>query len=142
MAELILVVNAGSSSLKFSAFESGRDRLELVVRGQIEGLYTSPKFAASDRQGSAVGSKSWPEGTDLGHSGAIEFLGEFLRGHGAGHELAAVGHRVVHGGVRFTEPVRVTPEVVAELAKLNPLAPLHQPHNLKPIEVLSKSRPN
>ena len=141
MAELILVLNAGSSSIKFSAFEAKGDGLSLLLRGQVQGLYTEARFSASDARGAPLSSRTWPPGTELGHAGAISFLADFLRGHGSGHELAAVGHRVVHGGLRFGQAVRVTDEVVEALGKLTPLAPLHQPHNLKPIAILRETRP-
>ena len=142
MADVILVLNAGSSSLKFSAFEAGSNKLLLMLNGQIEGLYTAPRFVARDAQGADVGSKAWGEGTELGHSGAIAYLVDFLRDRRGDHKLVAVGHRVVHGGLAFAQAVRVNPEVAAALAKLSPLAPLHQPHNLKPIEIVAKLRPD
>jgi acetate kinase len=145
MADLILVLNAGSSSLKFRAYkESGGDGsggLTLAVRGQVEGLYTEPHFTVSDADGSRRDEHRWPPDTQLGHDGAIAYIGDFLRSHAEGHRLVAAGHRVVHGGMRFTRPTLVTPEVIDELATLVPLAPLHQPHNLAPIRALAQRRP-
>ena len=142
MADVILVLNAGSSSIKFSVFDATGGGLELLLRGQIEGLYTAARFGATDRQGASVGAKTWEPGAGLGHGGAIAFLADFLRSHGEGLRLSAVGHRVVHGGMHFTGPARVTPSVVTALKALAPLAPLHQPHNLKPIEILAELRPS
>jgi acetate kinase len=141
MAELILVLNAGSSSIKYCAYDTHDDSLRLVLRGSIEGLYAAPAFHATDAVGAEVETRRWDAGTALGHEGAIAFLADFLRGHGEGHTLSAVGHRVVHGGVRFTQPERVTDALLAELDTLCPLAPLHQPHNLKPIRILAERRP-
>lgn len=141
MADVILVLNAGSSSIKFSAFDASDDALTLVLRGNIDGLYTSPAFRAIDGAGKEVEAKQWGDGTELGHGGGIAFLADFLRSHGEGHRLIAVGHRVVHGGVRFTQPAKITTEVIAALAALSPLAPLHQPHNLKTIQILAQQRP-
>ncbi|PZX34153.1 Acetate kinase [Cupriavidus phytorum] len=141
MAEIILVLNAGSSSLKYCAYDVHDDALRLVLRGSIEGLYTAPAFRAADAAGAEVEARQWDAGTQLGHEGAIAYLADFLRGHGEGHTLAAVGHRVVHGGVRFTQPARVTEALLAELDTLCPLAPLHQPHNLKAIRILAERRP-
>jgi acetate kinase len=141
MAELVLVLNAGSSSIKFSTFEVEKSQLVLRVRGQIQGLYTAPHFVARDGEGREIATRSWSVESAVGHAGAIDFLVEFLRGEATGQKLAAVGHRVVHGGVRFTQPARVTPQVIAELRRLTPLAPLHQPHNLEPIEILGQRRP-
>ena len=142
MTDVILVLNAGSSSIKFSAFATQGSEMEMIMRGQIEGLFTSPRFAAKDSQGAEIGSKDWGQGVDLGHAGAIGFLADFLRAHKEGYALSAVGHRVVHGGMAFSQAVRVTPDVVSELTKLIPLAPLHQPHNLKPIEIVAQQRPD
>ncbi|MCO4860799.1 acetate/propionate family kinase [Cupriavidus sp. WGlv3] len=141
MAEIILVLNAGSSSLKYCAYDVHDNALRLVLRGSIEGLYTAPAFRAADAAGAEVEARQWGAGTQLGHEGAIAYLADFLRGHGEGHTLAAVGHRVVHGGVRFTQPARVTDALLAELDTLCPLAPLHQPHNLKAIRILAERRP-
>jgi acetate kinase len=144
MADLILVLNAGSSSLKFRAYQvdgGAKAALPLLVRGQVESLYTEPHFSASDASGERRDEHRWAPGTQLGHDGAIAHIGDFLRSHGEGQRLLAAGHRVVHGGVRFTQPTLVTPEVVDALAELIPLAPLHQPHNLAPIRALARLRP-
>jgi acetate kinase len=141
MADIILVLNAGSSSIKFRAFDAQAAEPELVLYGQAEGLYTAPRFTASDAQGSEIGRKTWDEGAGFGHQGAIEYIGEFLRSHREGHRLIAVGHRVVHGGMEFTQAVMTTPTVIDKLDKLTPLAPLHQPHNLAPIRILARLRP-
>jgi acetate kinase len=142
MADLILVLNAGSSSLKFRGYDAGGRAPRLVVRGQIEGLGTEPHFTVSNADGDRHEEKRWPPGAQLDHDGAVGYIGDFLRGHGEGHRLVAAGHRVVHGGLRFTQPTLVTPEVIAELAALSPLAPLHQPHNLAPIRALAQRRPD
>ena len=142
MSDVILVLNAGSSSIKFSLFDAGSQSLQLLMRGQVEGLYTSPRFVAKDAQGAEIGAKAWGDNVELGHGGAVAHLIAFMRGHRADHQLVAVGHRVVHGGLKFTTAVRVSPEVIAELATLSSLAPLHQPHNLKPIEVVAELRPD
>jgi len=140
MADVILVLNAGSSSIKFRAFDAAG--MDLVLYGQAEGLYTAPRFTARDAGGAAIGDKSWDEGAGIGHQGAIEYIGEFLRSHREGHRLAAVGHRVVHGGLEFPKAVVATPGVLEQLDKLTPLAPLHQPHNLAPIRILAQLRPD
>jgi acetate kinase len=142
MADLILVLNAGSSSLKFRGYDAGGSTPRLLVRGQIEGLTTEPSFTAANAAGDRRAEHRWAPGTQLGHDGAIAFIGDFLRSHSEGHRLVAAGHRVVHGGVRFTRPVLVTPAVIEELAALVPLAPLHQPHNLAPIRALARLRPD
>ncbi|MEX3951593.1 acetate/propionate family kinase [Paraburkholderia sp. EG287B] len=140
MADVILVLNAGSSSIKFSAFNAQPDDLPLVMHGQIEGLLSAPRFVAFDGKGVLTGSQDW--GTQpLGHDEAVAHIAQFLRSHRDGNRLVAVGHRVVHGGQGFSKPVAVTRAVLDELDKLTPLAPLHQPHNLKPIRVIAERNP-
>jgi len=136
MPDAIVVLNAGSSSIKFSLFLVRGDTLELDQRGQIEGLYTAPHFIAMDRAGKAAAEKSWGDGVKLGHAGALDYLMAFLREGLAGDRLIGVGHRVVHGGLEYTRPVRLDAAVLAALEKFVPLAPLHQPHNLAPIRLL------
>jgi acetate kinase len=141
MADAIVVINAGSSSVKFSLFTLPDDAPELQLRGQIEGLYTAPKFVAKDPAGAVVSSRVWNEGDQLGHDGAVTHLLGFLRGELKEHRLLAVGHRVVHGGLDYDRPVRVDADVLARLGKFVPLAPLHQPHNLAPIRALLANAP-
>ena len=140
MSDAFLVLNAGSSSLKFSVFLD-EDPLQPLLRGQLEGLLTQPRFIA--RRGATVlGEKRWPSGTELGHQGAIEFLFAWGR-EGAldGHRIIAAGHRVVHGGMKFTAPVLIDAETLAELEALVPLAPLHQPHNVAAIKAVAQMAP-
>jgi acetate kinase len=113
----------------------------LLLRGQIEGLFTQPHFVARDSAGNAVGERTWEPGTQLGHSGAVEFLFGWGRGKLGGHRIGAAGHRVVHGGRKFTRPVLIDPEVMAALGALVPLAPLHQPHNLGAIRAVAEHAP-
>src|SRR3954447_20236169 len=141
MADAILVLNAGSSSIKFSLFADRDPQPDLLLRGQIEGLYTDPVFAAKNSAGASIGAYRWQEGTRLGHDGAISHLIEFLRGHREDHRLIAVGHRVVHGGIEYSQPTLVTPQVIARLEQFVPLAPLHQPHKLAPIRVVAERLP-
>jgi acetate kinase len=141
MSDAILVVNAGSSSIKFSLFVARAGSLEMAVRGQVESLYTNPHFVAKNAAGSVVSEKTWNNGTQLGHAGALDHLSGFIRGELTEHRLVGVGHRVVHGGLEYTRPVRVDERVVVELEKFVPLAPLHQPHNLTPIRLLLERQP-
>ena len=141
MTDSIAVINAGSSSLKFSLFALRGDALEPVARGQAEGLFTAPKFVAKSAAGVVLAEKSWGEGTSLGHGGALDHLIAFIRSGFADHRLVGVGHRVVHGGLEYATPVLLNATVVAALEKYVPLAPLHQPHNLAPIRVLLERAP-
>jgi len=142
MTDAILVLNAGSSSIKFSLFaEAGREPA-IVARGQIEGIDTSPHFIAQDATGQTTSEQRWAQGTKLGHDGAVAHIGDWLQAtYAAQHRLAAVGHRVVHGGGDYAAPVRLDRDVVGQLEKLIPLAPLHQPHNLAPIRSLMARTP-
>ncbi len=143
MTDAILVLNAGSSSLKFSLFANRDGGLSLATSGQVGGLSTSPAFVAKDAGGRTVGEKSWGPGARIGHQGALAHIVEWVRSrHATDHRLAAVGHRVVHGGGDYAAPVRVDARVVATIEKLIPLAPLHLPHNLAPIRALLASHPD
>jgi acetate kinase len=138
--DAILVLNAGSSSIKLSVFAERAGELALELRGEVEGLYTAPRFVAHDPAGRVVGEQSWG-GTTLGHDGAVEYLSEFLKQRLSDHRLVGVGHRVVHGGLEYTAPVRVEAETLKALERFIPLAPLHQPHNLSPITRLLERDP-
>lgn len=132
--DVILVINAGSSSIKFHAFAINGTQLDPIAGGNIEEIYTKPRFKAKRQNGEVLEDKRWPEGDKLDHDKAIAFLLDWLRSHNQGHAtLRAVGHRVVHGGDRFSAPVRVDAQVLEALEALVPLAPLHQPHNLAAI---------
>jgi acetate kinase len=136
----LLVLNAGSSSLKFSVF-ADEDPPRLLLRGVFEELGTSPRFVAR-KDGAVVAQRTWPAGTQLGHEGAIDYLFAWgADGVLSQHRLSAVGHRVVHGGTRFLRPVVIDVHVLAELRGLIPLAPLHQPHNLAAIEAVADEAP-
>jgi len=139
--DAIAVVNAGSSSVKFSLFGVQGDGLQLDLRGQIEGLYTAPRLVARDAAGAVQARKEWADGAGLGHAGALDHLMALLRSDFGHLNLLGVGHRVVHGGLQFTAPTRVTPEVLHQLEAFVPLAPLHQPHNLAPIRRVLDSAP-
>ena len=141
MADAIIVINAGSSSIKFSLFlERGGD-LALDVRGQIEGLFTTPRFLARDSSGGILAERSWGDGMRLGHDGAMEHLRGFLKQQLVDDRLIGVGHRIVHGGPEYAAPIRVDAGVLGALQQLIPLAPLHQPHNLSPIAALLERAP-
>jgi acetate kinase len=142
MSDAILVLNAGSSSIKFSLFADERDELALVAGGQMAAIHTAPQFVARDASGGKVAEKRWPAQTKLGHEAALAHIVEWLKTtHGERYRLAAVGHRVVHGGAEHAAPVRVDAAMVAKLERLIPLAPLHQPHNLAPIRALLERSP-
>ena len=141
MHDYALVLNAGSSSLKFSVFRrSGNQPWEVASRGQIEGIGTAPRFSAKDTAGKSLGDVALSSDVRDGRA-ALEALATWLRDTYTKARLLGVGHRVVHGGARFTQPVVLTQEVLQELKKLIPLAPLHQPYNLAAIEAVFERLP-
>lgn len=134
MSNAILVLNAGSSSIKFSLFLEREGNLKLDIRGQVEGLYTGARFVSKTPDGRVKAEKSWPDGVALGHDGALDHLIAHLRPELSDDDrLVGIGHRVVHGGLAYAQPVRVDAAVLKVLEAFVPLAPLHQPHNLGPI---------
>ena len=141
MPNAIVVLNAGSSSIKFSLFVIRGSELELDVHGQIEGIYTAPRFLAEGHDGKTITNTTWNGGTKLDHDAALDYLVKFLRSELGDDRLVGVGHRVVHGGLDYAQPVVVDSGVAAALEKLVPLAPLHQPHNLAPIRRLLNRAP-
>jgi len=137
-----LVINAGSSSLKFCVFQGqSKADLETVVTGQISGIGTHPKFEAKSGTRRTLAAHSWNEGATPDRATLLHFLLDWIDMQLSGAKLVAAGHRVVHGGTRFAAPVALTPEVIAELEGLVPLAPLHQPHNLAAIRALAEVYP-
>lgn len=137
----LLVLNAGSSSLKFSLFLD-EDPPRLLLRGQFEKLSTRPRFVAR-AGGAIVGEQEWAAGTQLGFQGAIDHLFTWSRGGAAGRpRVTAVGHRVVHGGERFSAPALIDAATLADLERLVPLAPLHQPHSLAAIKAVAQRAPS
>jgi acetate kinase len=139
MADAILVLNAGSSSLKYSLYTLTADAPVLAQHGQLDGLTTATRFVANAPDGTSLADQSFQR--PLGHDEALTVLLGHLRRTPAAENLRAVGHRVVHGGLQFVRPARVDAAVVTQLAKLVPLAPLHQPHNLAPIRALLAQAP-
>ena len=129
-----LVLNAGSSSLKFCVYtrpEGGTWTLE--ARGGVDGIGTSPRLSAKDAAGARLADEDLAGRAGDG-AAALETLAGWLRGRYAGARVLGVGHRVVHGGPRHDRPCVVTPEILADLETLIPLAPLHLPYNLGAIE--------
>lgn len=142
MDDFALVLNAGSSSLKFNVYRrSSGAQWGLDLRGQIEGIGTSPRLSAKDSQDSKVSDQVLPSTVSDGRL-ALDALAAWLRGKYGQAKLLGVGHRVVHGGAQFTQPTIVNRQVLAELQRLIPLAPLHQPYNLAAIEAVFERMPD
>jgi acetate kinase len=138
--DAILVVNAGSSSIKISLYPAAADGAgEALGSGAVEGIGTAPRFGARAAAGSFE--EAWPEGRDLTHEFFYGYLLDWLARDLPELTVVAAGHRVVHGGATFATPVLVDAKVRAELQRLVPLAPLHQPHNLAGIDALTARAP-
>ena len=139
MDDYALVLNAGSSSLKFCVFQRPLgEGWRLEARGQIEGIGTSPRLSVKDANGESLANQKVDaaDGRD-----AVEALAVWLRSKYGGSRVLGVGHRVVHGGARFKGPTILNPQVLGELNELIPLAPLHQPYNLAAIEAVFERLP-
>ena len=139
--EVILVVNAGSSSLKFQIFDLVRGGLERRVRGQIDGIGLRPRLLAADGNGISLVNRSYapPQIPDL--PAAIAEARDWLSSLD-GITLRAIGHRVVHGGPEFDRPVLLNPAILERLGRYQSLAPLHQPNNLAPIRLAMEISPD
>jgi acetate kinase len=139
MDGIVLVLNAGSSSLKFAAFAARDGVLAPRNAGQVEGIGAAPHFTARDAAGRKVAEQAWEGGgAPANHGAALGEIIGWLEATLEGSPVVAVGHRVVHGGPDFAEPVLIDLGVMAELQDLIPLAPLHQPHNLAGIAAAAK----
>lgn len=136
-APLVGVVNAGSSSVKFAIYE-GDARL---LSGQVEGIGARPAMSAKDGDGRAVPALDVARTPPKTPADTLLLLMPWLRDWLGGRQVMALGHRVVHGGPNHNRPERVTPALLEELARLEPLAPLHQPHNLAPIRATLERNP-
>jgi acetate kinase len=142
MDDYALILNAGSSSLKFCVYRRpATENWRLESRGQIEGIGTSPRLSAKDAQGNILSQNNLDDWVSDGRA-ALDALAAWLRSKYGGARVLGVGHRVVHGGARHAQPTIVTREVLAELYELVPLAPLHQPHNLLAIETIFERMPD
>ena len=136
----IAVLNAGSSSIKFALYDQGLAGA-LLFRGQVERIGQAPRLEAKDAAGKVVTERNWPEGK-LDHEAATTEIIALGRELLHGRPVVAFGHRVVHGGTEFSAPALIDDKVLAKLAGLVPLAPLHQPHNLAPIRAIARVAPH
>lgn len=144
MKDSIIVLNAGSSSLKFSIYAVADERLIVKSRGQIEGIGTAAHFKAKNQEGQVLAERALDTQTkNVGHPEAFAHLADWVREQFGGElKPCAVGHRVVHGGSDFIEPTLISADVLKRLEMLIPLVPLHQPHNLAGIRAVASLRPD
>ena len=143
MNDYAVVLNAGSSSLKFCVYQRPENEAwRLEARGQIEGIGTSPRFSVKNDAGERLADDALDKAAVRDGRGALDALAGWLRSTYGGARVLGVGHRVVHGGPHFAGPTIVTPQVLDELRTLIPLAPLHQPHNLAAIDAVTERLPD
>jgi len=142
MTPLILVANAGSSSLKFALFKKNEaDQPVAEAAGQVEGIGTRPRFTVNNAAGQTLVDRAHDVDEVFHHGGAIAVIRSWLHEHYQGAKLLAVGHRVVHGGQHFSEPILVNAKVLTELEALVPLAPLHLPQCIALIRAVQDVMP-
>ena len=142
MGDAILVINAGSSSIKFVVFVTGTaGALAAALRGTITGIGTAPRFLAKSAEGETLVDRSWGRTDGPNEEVLLKELVTWIELRIEGHRLVAAGHRVVYGGSEFTAPTVVDADVMQALESLTPLAPLHQPHNLAAIRWLGRAHP-
>jgi len=140
MHKPILVINAGSSSIKFSVFETAANHSLIPgVHGEVAGIRTASRFSVVDAQGRRLADEAIPRNDHEGAIGAI--LGWYASHAGGEAVLDGVGHRVVHGGTAYSHPVLIDNQVMTELEALIPLAPLHQPHHIAAIRAIEAAAP-
>ena len=138
--EQILTLNAGSSSVKFALFAAD-DALPELARGQVEGLGAAARLTATDGGGGALAERTFDAAEMAGHAAALGAVQALLEARFPQARVAAVGHRVVHGGMDFAAPAVLDDGTLAALDRLAPLAPLHQPHNLAGIRAARAAFP-
>ena len=146
MTQALLVINSGSSSVKFATYDvvEPGSSLARIANGRIEGIGSHPRLQVWGQGGESLEDRriNVSDNPARGPQEAFEALFDWLRRHAAGRTLGAVGHRVVHGGEQFLQPVRVTPQILAQLDGFTPLAPLHQAHNLSAIRAIASLYPD
>jgi acetate kinase len=142
MAESILVLNAGSSSIKFQLYAVAEgDKLQRRLKGQIDGIGSRPRLFVKAKDGQTLADESWPADQITGAPAALDKAVAWLQKQLDGELPTAIGHRVAHGGPDYGEPTIIGDTVLQRLEQLGPLAPLHQPSNLAPIKAIRARRP-
>lgn len=141
MTDAVLALNAGSSSVKFGLFAVGADGAPVPrCRGTLEDRGPEPRLTAKDAAGQVLEDRRWSDGPS--HEALLGATLDWVEGHLGGDRLVGVGHRIVHGGADFRDPVRLDDATIAAIDRLTPLAPLHQPRSLEPIRALRRLRPD
>jgi acetate kinase len=141
MANGIIVINSGSTSVKFAAFRGDRaDSLDLICRGQVDGIGSMPRFSAKNANSEVMDTHAWDEARSLDREKALGFVIRWLESREKDLKTVGVGHRVVQGGP-YNKPVLVDEAVLQELRKLEAITPSHQPFELEGIRTLAKAHP-
>ncbi len=142
MSEAIVVVNAGSTSLKFGAYAVDASRsLPLLCRGQIDSMESDPHFVVKNAAGKPLGVHEWGKDRAIDHKTALHFVITWLEANLGDRKVVAAGHRVVLGGARFEAPVRIASDVLAYLDSLVAIEPSHQPYNVLGARALAEAFP-
>jgi acetate kinase len=141
VSRAVLSLNAGSSSIKFALFTLGPAGPERAGSGKLEGIGTAPHLVVRDADGAVLIDRDWESGARLTHEALLRELFDWATQHLPGHEIIAIGHRVVHGGMTFARPLLIDDALLEALDALCPLAPLHQPHNLAAIRAIRTLAP-
>lgn len=144
MKKAALVLNAGSSSLKFALYPiNGTLAAAPSVSGQVEGIGAQPELSMRKPDGERIREAVVTSGsTDRQHRDALSAMFAALATHNPGVEVIAAGHRIVHGGDRYSTPMELSAAVLQELEAFIPLAPLHQPYNLRAVHAVAELLPN
>ena len=140
MTDAIIVINAGSTSLKFAAYAAdAAGSLPVLCRGEIDGMHDDPHFVAKNPAGQSLATHDWGKGRALDHKTALHFVITWLEANVAGMKVVAAGHRVVLGGTRFEAPVRIEGDVLDYLESLAAMEPSHQLYNVRGARALAEA---
>lgn len=139
MQDVIIVFNSGSSSLKFTVYDKAdSQKATVLLNGEIEQNPKGARFHAKNHDGTVLAQEEWPEtGLEI-----FDHLFHWLEQFAQKGRVVAAGHRVVHGGADFLEPVKITPDVLNKLDQLTPFDPLHQQATLAPAKAIAQRRPD
>ena len=142
MTNAVIVLNAGSTSVKFGAYGvDGSDTLRLLCRGQVESMQGDPHFVARGANGKPLPTHTWGAGHAIDHKSALQYVITWLESSAGGMTVAAAGHRVVLGGTRFAVPVRIGGDVLDYLESLTAMEPSHQAYNVLGARVIAEAFP-
>src|SRR5271157_82062 len=142
MSEAIIVFNAGSTSVKFGAYEvAGKGTLTPISHGDVSDMQTDPQFVAKNSAGKQLGAHEFGKGRAIDHRTALHFVVTWLEKNIAKMKVVAAGHRVVLGGTRFEAPVLIDADVLAYLDSLVVMEPSHQPYNVRGARALAEAFP-